>query len=151
MRLMFRKDVILRMGAVEQEYRAAALSVSDLVRRARDNPTLLHMENVTPADIRACRENLENTFHRAELAKFARADPTGQLRGLGVRRVYWEIAANSPRTESLSSAGKSAGTANVTGRFATHCRARTRSVCIPAHRMLTGCLSPFQTWPNVDV
>ena len=60
--LMYRKDLVAKMGLIEQEYRAAALAVSDLVRQVLRDPSVLHAATVLPADLRRCRDNLESTY-----------------------------------------------------------------------------------------
>jgi hypothetical protein len=59
---MYRKDIILRMGAVESEYRASALAVADLLSRLESDPTVLRGASLTQADVRSCHQNLERTY-----------------------------------------------------------------------------------------
>lgn len=59
---MYRKTIVNRMKAVEEEFRAAALAASDLMRRSADDPTILHSTRVSPAALRACRDHLEDTY-----------------------------------------------------------------------------------------
>ena len=59
---MYRKDVILAIGAVEKEFRAAALGVGRLMRQAADDPTTLGAANVSHADVRMCSQHLEDTY-----------------------------------------------------------------------------------------
>src|SRR3954454_6418366 len=59
---MYRKEVIIKMGAVERECRAAVVAVSELLRRADADPTLLHTAKVVHADVRNCLQNVENTY-----------------------------------------------------------------------------------------
>jgi hypothetical protein len=67
---MFRKDVILKLGDVEREFRAAALAVAQLLQRSLDDPTLLRSASVVNADVRACRDNSEMTYLVRMLAVF---------------------------------------------------------------------------------
>lgn len=59
---MYRKDLIVKMGLIEQEYRAAALAISDLLRRVLRDPSVLDANTVVPGDLRSCRDNLEITY-----------------------------------------------------------------------------------------
>lgn len=70
---MYRKDVILQMGAVEAEYRAALLAVDDLLGRAGRDPGVLRVASVTFAHVRACQANLENTYLVRMFAVFEEA------------------------------------------------------------------------------
>ena len=70
---MFRKEIILRIGAVEAEYRAAALAVAQLLSRAARDPTVLGSGEVTHAHVRACRSNLEQTYLVRMFAVFEEA------------------------------------------------------------------------------
>ena len=66
-------------------------------------------------------------------------------------RAYGPGSTISGRTDTRSAVGKSGGTGHVTGRPASHCSARVTTVWRPAQRIRAGCVSPFQTCPNVDV
>ena len=70
---MYSKQVVLRIGAVEGEHRAAALAVRDLLVRSADDPTVLGSGEVTHADLRACRMNLEQTYLVRMFAVFEEA------------------------------------------------------------------------------
>jgi hypothetical protein len=59
---MYRKDIISQVGHVEREYRAAAVAVSNLLRQSQSNPTLLQSTNIIGADLRICRDNLDDTY-----------------------------------------------------------------------------------------
>ncbi len=72
-------------------------------------------------------------------------------RAAGASRYRAAGSGISGRTETRSAVGKSAGIGAVTGRPASHCSARTATVCRPAQRIRAGCVSPAQTWPKVDV
>jgi hypothetical protein len=50
------------MGAVEREFRAAALAIARLVAHMEPDPTVLHSASVVQADMRNCRRNVENTY-----------------------------------------------------------------------------------------
>ena len=69
---MFRRDIILAMGMVEKEHRAAELALRELARRADADRTLLG-PSVTNADLRSCRDNLESTYVIRILAVFEEA------------------------------------------------------------------------------
>ena len=70
---MYRKDVILQMGDLEAEYRAAVLAVDDLLQRARRDPSVLRVASVTLAHVRACQANLEDTYLVRMFAVFEEA------------------------------------------------------------------------------
>lgn len=59
---MFRKEVILRIGAVEREHRASFLAISQFMEHCKRNPLLLRHAALTPADLRICYNNCSVTY-----------------------------------------------------------------------------------------
>jgi hypothetical protein len=87
---MFRKEILLRMAAIEQEWRAATLAVAELARRALDDPTSLRAATVTHADVRACLANLQPTYLVRMFASFEEA----------LREVWRRVYARTTRPET---------------------------------------------------
>jgi hypothetical protein len=57
---MYRKEVIIKMSAVEREYRAAALAVSEFVREYRN--TIVHGGDAPPVTLPEARQSLCTFF-----------------------------------------------------------------------------------------
>lgn len=59
---MFRKDIVTRITAVEREHRVAQFAIASLLQRSAADPTILADQNLSNADARSCRENIEKTY-----------------------------------------------------------------------------------------
>jgi len=59
---VYRKEVILKLGAIEREYRAVALAVQRLLQQADRDPNVLGSARITHFDVRACAAALESTY-----------------------------------------------------------------------------------------
>lgn len=88
--MMYRKEIISRMGAVEQEWRAASLAVTNLFRRSQDDPTILAIAIVTHNDVRSCLNNLEPTYLVRMFAVFEEA----------LREIWRNVYSRTTRPET---------------------------------------------------
>jgi hypothetical protein len=70
---MYRKDIILAMGAVEGEYRCASFALEMLLRNVRSDPRVLADTELTGTDLRMCRRSLESTYFVRMFAVFEEA------------------------------------------------------------------------------